>query len=667
MLIDFVHILHSLVAQNLYLALGFIFIIALAEALLVIGLFVPSTLVIVGAGTLVVSGALPFWQLLIAATLGAVVGDAISYWLGRIYGKHLKNYWPLKNFPHMVSQGEAFFQKRGMWSVFIGRFIPAVKSVIPGIAGMMGMGDLRFTIINVTSSLAWAGAHVGSGMLIGLGVRTLSGVSVRLAIIVGILLLLLWCTWYVLKWGYAYGLPIVTRILQYALAFAQKITPAHLYKRFFQHLKITSAESLIFLGIFIGGLWLFFGMTEGVLFQDPLIRFDKSVYIFLNQLRTPFVDSIMVAITELGDTKFILIMALGAMAYLALQRAWPALIFWGASLIGGSVLIKLLKYVIHRARPQELYEGVSSFSFPSGHATGSMVAYMALAFLISRAVRPVHRWKVYAVSALLVVSIGFSRIYLGAHWFSDVVAGFGLGIALIALLAHLFVYYEHKHKIVPVSHLGKVVIGTFLTLAAWYVPHKTQHDLAFYKAQTVQLQTMTRNEWQHTGWMKLPLWREDIEGDKEDLISLQYAGTFQDLSSYLIRQGWVTAPSLSWTSAMRWLSPHANSLDLPLLPKMMAGHLESAVFLKKEKDKIRAIHVWPSNYQIENGNHKSPLYLASMSRVEFIRVPWFIKIPKGEEISSANVNQSMQNTFSHSRMIPLENQGQQVWLLFMHK
>lgn len=153
-------------AGDLWLSVGLIGLVALGEAVLVVGLFVPSTPVLLLAGGLVADGRLPFLPVYAAAVSGAVIGDAVSYWLGFALKDRIMELWPLRRYPQHVARGEAFFERHGGKSVFIGRFVPGIKTLIPGIAGLAGMDWRRFTIVNVVSALAWAAAHIVPGMLL---------------------------------------------------------------------------------------------------------------------------------------------------------------------------------------------------------------------------------------------------------------------------------------------------------------------------------------------------------------------------------------------------------------------------------------------------------------------------------------------------------------------
>jgi undecaprenyl-diphosphatase len=166
------------------------FLIAMGEALLIVGLFVPSTVPLVAVGTLVGLGKLSFWPMLAWIGVGAVLGDAVSYWIGYVWRDRLKRSWPLIRYPVLVARGEDFFRKYGGMSICFGRFVPGVKAVIPGIAGMAGMTPLRFTVINVLSGIAWALAHLIPGITTGALLGLLGAVSGRLAVVIGGLLLI---------------------------------------------------------------------------------------------------------------------------------------------------------------------------------------------------------------------------------------------------------------------------------------------------------------------------------------------------------------------------------------------------------------------------------------------------------------------------------------------
>lgn len=176
------------ISDNFWLSILFIFLVAIGEAVFILGLLVPSTPVLLLAGGIIAQGTLPFWPIYLAAVIGAVIGDAISYTVGHLLKDRIKTIWPFRNYLELIAKGEVFFAKHGGKSVFIGRFIPGVKAVVPGIAGMMGMPYKYFTVINVVSAFAWAAAHILPGMLLTAWLKSI-GLSLELVIVVGTIIL----------------------------------------------------------------------------------------------------------------------------------------------------------------------------------------------------------------------------------------------------------------------------------------------------------------------------------------------------------------------------------------------------------------------------------------------------------------------------------------------
>ena len=137
-----------------YTAYLAVFALALSESIPIIGLVVPGTAVILALSALVPSGVLVLWPLLIAATLGAIAGDGISFWLGHRYHREILSLWPLNRRPELIERSEAFFVGHGDKSVFLARFTPGVRAFVPLLAGMLGMSVGRFYAVNVASALA---------------------------------------------------------------------------------------------------------------------------------------------------------------------------------------------------------------------------------------------------------------------------------------------------------------------------------------------------------------------------------------------------------------------------------------------------------------------------------------------------------------------------------
>lgn len=137
-------------------AIAVMFVTAFGESFAFLGLVFPGTSLLIAAGALIKSGTLSLWPILIGAVVGAVLGDTVSYWIGRRFGGRLAGIWPFTRNPDLLAGGIRFFGRHGGKSVFIGRFFGPVRAVIPLAAGVMRMPPRLFWIANVTSALVWA-------------------------------------------------------------------------------------------------------------------------------------------------------------------------------------------------------------------------------------------------------------------------------------------------------------------------------------------------------------------------------------------------------------------------------------------------------------------------------------------------------------------------------
>jgi undecaprenyl-diphosphatase len=188
--------------------------------------------------------------------------------------------------------------------------------------------------------------------------------------------------------------------------------------------------------ILIASAWLFGGITEDIMHGDPLAVIDVRVSEWLHARMAPPLTTAMTLISHLGSTLFVS----GATVLIALLLLWRRqqyeLLTLIVAVLGGVLLNVLLKVAFHRHRPSfnDPVVSLTGYSFPSGHAIAATVFYGVLAVFAVRKLSD-WRWRVLAVivAALVVLLIGFSRVYLGAHYLSDVLAAMAEGVAWLAI------------------------------------------------------------------------------------------------------------------------------------------------------------------------------------------------------------------------------------------
>lgn len=172
--------------------------------------------------------------------------------------------------------------------------------------------------------------------------------------------------------------------------------------------------------------------------EGDVDRIDKAIALAIHRLDTPSLFSIMVVITNLGSglALAIVITLVTIWCFHRKERRLPLILIGNGVVVLGLELV--LKHTFGRARPT-LFPEISlpsDSSFPSGHSMASMAIYGTLAVVLG-ALYPNRRALVIALSTLLIVSIGFSRIFLGVHWPSDVVAGFAAGLPFVLVALYL--------------------------------------------------------------------------------------------------------------------------------------------------------------------------------------------------------------------------------------
>jgi membrane-associated phospholipid phosphatase len=188
------------------------------------------------------------------------------------------------------------------------------------------------------------------------------------------------------------------------------------------------------LAILALGLWGFGALSEDVLTGDPLVAFDARLADWLHEHRVGAVTVVMRAVTTLGSAPVLISFAAAVLVWLLSRRRWGEAGLVLLATVGAELLTTGLKVGFGRERPffPDPLATETSFSYPSGHATVSLALYGALAVLLVRA-HPTRRAPIMVGAGALVLLIGFSRLYLGVHFLSDVLAGFSAGMVWLTL------------------------------------------------------------------------------------------------------------------------------------------------------------------------------------------------------------------------------------------
>lgn len=188
--------------------------------------------------------------------------------------------------------------------------------------------------------------------------------------------------------------------------------------------------------VLTGFAWLFGGIAEDVVTGDPLTVVDVLLAQWLHSHAAPAVTRAMLLVSDLNDVPAIGVLATLTAAMLAWRRAWSWLLILALTVPGGMLVNVLMKLAFRRGRPSfdSPLVVLDSYSFPSGHVAGATLFYGFLAVMAaSRCTRWSHRLVAVLAATALVALVAFSRMYLGAHYLSDVLAAFAEGAAWLTL------------------------------------------------------------------------------------------------------------------------------------------------------------------------------------------------------------------------------------------
>jgi undecaprenyl-diphosphatase len=412
------------------------------------GIPLPGETALVTAGAFAALGRLNIAGVIIAAAAGAILGDNAGYWLGRKggialihrYGRHVG----LDD--AKVARVQSFFERHGAKTVFIGRFIALLRSWAAALAGVACMPYHTFTLYNALGGLTWAALFGSLGYAFGRNLPRLERYIGQASLVVVLLVALVVLLWLGARWFREHRDEISARVS----AGWRRVANDPRFADFRQHhaklwmfvaARFARGEYLglhltIGLLVSLAGLWLFGGITEDVIHHDPLTLLDLRLADWFRAHSTPVGVRIASVLSLVGSPVTMAVLAVVVALFLVRRRWWITLGGWLAAFAGGGVLDWMLKTIIHRPRPTgaAAFLHGNSFSFPSGHALGSLIGFGMLAYIVL-AYWPASRKHialVIVVAFALIVAIGLSRLYLGVHYFSDVVGGYAAGLVWLA-------------------------------------------------------------------------------------------------------------------------------------------------------------------------------------------------------------------------------------------
>lgn len=605
------------------------FLIAFTESLLVVGLVVPGVVLLFGLGALIGSGHLPFWPTVIWAGAGAFAGDLASFLLGYHYHDQLRRRWPLKNFPALYDKGHAFFARHGGKSVVLGRFVGAVRPVIPAVAGMAGMTLRRFIFIDALSSIAWAPAYLLPGIIFGASLGIAAQVTTRLATLMVAVVVVLWLAYVAVRWFARLLQPACDRAMAYGLVWAQRHRKVGPFAESLLKEHAAELPGVLAFGLLLAGLgWMGFRIALTLRGDDAAGFINGSVYHLLLQVHTPWAEPVAQAFARWTDWPAWVETGCMAMALLWLTRRRRAAVHVFAATVFGALLDLALLPLI--SAPIAMSEHIPSHLTPPATVVGALAVYGFLAALLATRLARQFRWPIYAAVTLILTISVFARLYLGTLWLGGAAGSLLLGLAwTVVLTAGYRSHRETRHAPVSLAILWSVgLLAILLAAPAWLAARGVP------SARLATTQSVAADAWWNGHWHMLPGFaqttRVSVNGKTP---TIQFAGKLTALAQRLENAGWSRPIPLSSRTALRWVSKAADISELPLLPSYVHGH--SQVLQLTHASPIDGsewvLQLWQSDWTVDG----APLYIGDVTEFRVSGRFFLLSIPLRERTGMA--------------------------------
>jgi len=395
-----------------------VFVISVLESLPLVGLFIPGAVIVVLGGFLAKNGLLDIGDLIIFASTGALIGDVTGYFIGRRYG-----------YDFLFRYGRFFFFKKEYFekvrafvavhtgkSLILGRFNSLTRTLTPFTAGVSAIRPRQFIWYAILGAMSWGIFHVLLGFIFAKGFDIVSK-YLGIISIAGVLL---------------------------------SVFIIYTYRMLNKYKHVFNPYSLYILVGNVVSLYLFSKITEAVVRSESILRIDAWVGWTLLTWHSNFLDVVMKGVNFITQPIFIAAAYILLLAVLFVKKFYYKAIFCAVTLGGSFLLGEMFKLIILRDRPMGALVTILGFSYPSGHALGSIVFIFLLIYLFSDRIKHWHFQIFFKVGLVFLIGIiGFSRLYLNVHWFTDVVGGYTLGLFwfTLMLLSSRIISFFGKTKI----------------------------------------------------------------------------------------------------------------------------------------------------------------------------------------------------------------------------
>jgi membrane protein DedA with SNARE-associated domain len=598
-----------------------VFLVAFLESLVLIGILLPGIMILFGVGALIgldVMAMIPIW---FAASAGALLGDGLSYALGRRFGEHLLDIWPFSRYPQMMERGREFFGKHGSKSVIAGRFIGPLRPIIPAVVGMMGMTPGRFIAADIAACITWAPSFLLPGILFGASLEVASEYTGRLTIMLVILVVVLWATWWTIRSAYE---PLATRSARW-LRHAIRWTRRHpLLGKISGPILEPSQPEVLSVSVMALFLVIIFWGFVMLLFLSPFSvqpqALDQAVSDLALALRNHLADPVVVAISQFSHWPVLLLPAAAILLWLIGAGRSVAAAHWLIAVIGGILIQAVLSWTL-RATPQvlDLAGSLPADMDVRGPSTAMSLATVVLTFFAIMEARELsrrHRQWPYLIAALLITLLTLARLYLGLEWLSGALMGIMLGLAWATVIG--IAYRQRAFRTFSGGIASAVFYGVLFVVMVWQAQVNSGVELEQLRAARAQTD-LSMAQWWTSGWQALPADRTGVTSVSSRKFNAQIAASPARVADLLSEAGWEMVPPSDWQWFIRALNPEPDQASLPLLGRSFEGRSESLLMRSASirPGQLLTLRMWDSGFRISPDGQT--IYLAQLVEEQLVQ------------------------------------------------
>jgi len=407
-----------------------LFLMTFLETSAFLGFLVPGESMVVISGLLASKGVLEIGDVIWVASIGAIMGDTVGYFIGHRFGegfflKYGKYLFFKKEY---LDEAKVFFDKHSGKTVFFGRFMAWLRAFAPVVAGISRIPYPRFLIFNILGGIVWATTFSLLGYLVGNSwdiIKAYLGRMGILAFIIGVIIIYLYFLFTKKRRLFKEKIGWIDRRVSSQMPKTWAFIKARFDAGSWYGLNLTMGIILFVLALFSFG-----EIIEDLIDKETLFYLDYRIHGFVEGIISPEITRFMVDMTNLGGL-YITVTTAGVMALCLLyKRYWWKLFALFLVTGGGEAILIILKMLFHRPRPMPQLVATHGYSFPSGHAFSAMTIYGFLIYLTWKmGGSTLLRIIIVSVFTLLIFLIGLSRIYLNVHYLTDILGGYAAGFA----------------------------------------------------------------------------------------------------------------------------------------------------------------------------------------------------------------------------------------------